>query len=105
MDKISNLTPHDINVVCGNGEVITYPKSGAVARCSSTTTKTGDINGIPCFSTQFGEVVGLPEQIEGTYLIVSLLVKSACNRADLLSPGELVRDSAGQPVGCKGFNR
>jgi hypothetical protein len=32
------------------------------------------------------------------------MVLSACQgRKDLLAPGELVRDEAGKPTGCRGF--
>jgi len=66
----------------------------------------GEVNGIPLFSRAFGEVIGLPAPAEGVLLIVSALVADASpDRLDLVSPGELVRDDKGQPVGCKGFVR
>lgn len=32
--KLVNLTPHDINVRTADGQTVTVPPSGAVARCS-----------------------------------------------------------------------
>mgnify|MGYP001598752857 FL=1 len=61
--------------------------------------------GIPLFVTVGGDVTGLPEPVAGTIYIVSLLVRQAVpHRLDVLSPGQLVRDSAGQPVGCIGLD-
>lgn len=101
---VLNLTPHALNVHDLNGSVTTFPPSGTVARCSSTTTQVGEANGFPLFSTTFGEVVGLPDPQDNVLLVVSALVRQAVpNRKDVASPGELVRDEAGNPVGCKGL--
>ena len=100
--KILNYTPHQINeTITGT----TFAPSGVVARVSSTSSQSGNLAGIPCFSTIFGEVEGLPTPQDGVALIVSGMVLDACKskRFDLVAPGELVRDDAGQPVGCKGF--
>ena len=52
--------------------------------------------------TVFGEPEGLPAYEEGTFYIVSQIVKSALPyRTDLLVPAEMVRDAAGNVVGCK----
>lgn len=100
-----NLTPHALHVHDLNGNVTTFPPSGTVARCAATTTQVGEANGFPLFSTTFGEVVGLPDEQEGVMLVVSALVRQAVpHRKDVASPGELVRDEAGNPVGCKGLN-
>ncbi len=61
-------------------------------------------NDIPVFRTTFGEVEGLPEPQDDTLYIVSLLVRRARPyRGDLLSPGQLIRDAEGRPIGCKGL--
>lgn len=40
------------------------------------------------------------------YIITSMVVRTANpRRIDLLSPGELIRDDNGQPIGCRGFTR
>lgn len=105
MVEIVNLTPHNIyDTEAG----INFPASGKVARVSSTSEfmyfleqPTGLL---PVHKTCFGEVEGLPEQRRGTFYLVSGIVLSALpNRTDILAPGDLVRDSAGNPIGCKGF--
>lgn len=103
MTTLINLTPHAINII-GSAGTVTVAPSGTVARCSQTSTPAGEVNGIPLSRTVFGEVQGLPAPEEGVLLIVSALVRAALpGRTDLASPGELVRDAAGNPVGCKGL--
>lgn len=104
MKKIINLTPHDINIVDSNLNVINTFKSEGIARVSANSVLKGYIKDINIYSTQYGEVTGLPDQQEGTYYIVSMLVKQALpNRTDLFSPSQLQRDSKGQPIGCLGL--
>jgi len=100
-----NLTPHALQVFDLQGNfLVTLPPSGQVARCKATTSVVAIEEGIPLLTTVFGTVEGLPEPLEGTTYVVSLLIRSALpNRTDLASPGELLRDSAGQPLGCKGL--
>jgi hypothetical protein len=103
MTTLTNLTPHAINIITPAGTVTVAP-SGTVARCSQTSTPAGEVNGIALSRTTFGKVIDLPEPVEGTLLIVSALVRAALPaRTDLASPGDLVRDAAGNPVGCKGL--
>lgn len=64
----------------------------------------GEVDGIPLVMTAFGAVSGLPGPQEDTLYIVSLLVKQAVQRQDVVSPGEIVRDANGNIVGCKNFN-
>ena len=101
--EVVNLTPHAINVVGGP----TFEPSGQIARISSTNESAGEvvINGetIPLITQQFGEIVGLPQEKEGTMFIVSGLIFSNSDRKDLLVPGEQVRDEQGRVIGCKSF--
>lgn len=102
--QVLNLTPHALNIHSLDGSVKTLPPSGQVARCSSTTTQVGEFDGLPLFSTTFGDVVGLPDPQDGVLMVVSALVRQAVpHRKDVVSPGELVRDADGNPVGCKGL--
>lgn len=102
--RFVNLTPHSINEVLSGREF--YP-SGDVARVSVNQTEllhphTGEPTGLFC--QEFGDVENLPEPQEGTALIVSALVRTAVpERKDLVSPGSLIRDDQGRPVGCQGF--
>jgi hypothetical protein len=110
------------------------PPSGTVARVSVGRVKVGEQEGVPVFVETYGEVEGLPdappmcpycesancvalqgesvcgpvpedERVpEPETLIVSLLVKTTVKRQDLVSPGELIRDEQGRPIGCKGLS-
>jgi len=102
--SIVNLTPHELNIHDADGGVITVTPSGTVARVSTTTVPAGDVEGIPTYSVEYGEVKGLPEPGDDT-LVVSGLVAAACPRDDVFSPGELIRDEQGRPVGCQGLKR
>jgi len=106
---IINLTPHTLNVVNMDSSVLVdVPPSGEVARVATSRVQTGEVYGLPLFTTRFGEVTGLPPAREGTIFVVSGLVAghpSVRDRADVYSPGELVRGPDGQPTGCRGLTR
>lgn len=98
-----NLTPHVINIVLEDGSTLNVAASGNIARVETAIASAGFVGGVPTYRRTFGKVVGLPEAAEGTVLIVSALVAQAAPRADVYSPGELVRGEGGQPIGCKGL--
>lgn len=103
--QILNLTPHTLNVQTVGGEFVELPPTGTVPRVSQTRECVGEVNGIALNATSFGEVEGLPEQQEGVLLVVSALVRNALpSRTDLASPGMLIRNEDGQPVGCDGLD-
>lgn len=98
---IVNCTPHPVVVINGD-EKIVFPASGTVIRLASETVAAGSHDGVLLTKTVFGSPTGLPAQAPGTLLIVSQLVKSALpERTDLVVPAEVVRDSAGNIIGCK----
>ena len=99
-----NLTPHDVNVKTTDGTVVTIPKSGQVARVDVTRTDVCTFGNIKLHKTKFGDVVGLPDRQSDKWFIVSALVKNAANRDDLVSPGSLIRDDAGNVIGCDGLD-
>jgi len=102
--NIKNLTPHALNVVLSPESTFTIPPSGSVARCSSSNTQIGLANEIPLFKVAYGAVEGLPEPEAGVLYVVSALVRAAVPaRTDVASPGDLVRDSEGKVIGCKGL--
>jgi hypothetical protein len=106
---IVNLTPHVLNIVNADTSVrVDLPPSGEVARVATARMQTGEAGGLPLFETRFGEVTGLPDAREGVIFVVSGLVAghpSVRDRADVYSPGELVRGPDGQPIGCRGLTR
>lgn len=106
MATIVNLTPHDINVVLADGSVRTFPKSGAEARAVPQRTAGRDVDGIPTVTVTLGDVTGLPDPIEDTVYLVSMVIVDKCpTRTDIFAPGELVRDPSGRVIGCRGLAR
>ena len=100
--KIINLTPHVINYDDGETK-LTIPSSGE-ARCAVTREPVVSYD-IKLTRSVYGAVTGLPAPESGTKYIVSLLVRQACpHRTDICSPGELIRNAAGQVTGCKSFD-
>lgn len=106
MAKLVNLTPHIVNLFDMTGEklLVNIEPTAPAARCSVKNEKIGEADGVPLFASSYGEVIDLPEPQEDTIFIVSLVVRQALpNRTDLASPGELIRDSEGKPIGAKGL--
>lgn len=105
--KVINLTPHTINIVGADGQVVqSFPASGELARCSVDREHVGEVNGIAVNRTVFGAVTGLPEQQEGVVYVVSALVAQAAKgRDDVLIPDDTVRDEQGRIIGCRAFAR
>jgi hypothetical protein len=101
--KIVNCTPHTPNIIAISGEVVTVQPSGTVARVKSSRVEIYQIDGIVIEMVAYGEVENLPEPADDTVYIVSMLVAQRAKREDIFSPGELVRDESGQPIGCKGL--
>lgn len=100
---IKNLTPHEIHEVKSGKKFAPY---GNVARVSVENDFVTYIDGVPVYEQRIGLVKDLPDQLPHVYLIVSTLVRLAVpDRMDVLSPGELVRDGNGKPIGCNGFVR
>ena len=98
-EKFVNLTPHVVNV----GELV-IPPSGQLARCAVRRIYAETHGGVSLYSTEYGSVDGIPPSEEGVMFIVSALVLGSSTRGDLVTPGELVRDSQGKVIGCKDFN-
>lgn len=104
MTNIVNLTPHVINVVREDGTKIEITPSGVIPRVSVTTVPAGSINDIPLFRNEYGNVVDLPDPVDGTLYVVSGLLKSACpQRSDLVVPARQIRDEQGRIIGCEGL--
>jgi hypothetical protein len=79
---------------------------------SQTTVPGEPIDGLPTSYTVFGEAENLPDEQEGTFYIVSQLIKntpSLRDRNDLLVPTDLVKDTTedGKTIikGCKSLGR
>lgn len=106
MKNIKNFTPHPVAICDSHGTITASLPSEGLIRLKATTVADEPINGFPTSRTVFGEPEGLPPYEEGTYYIVSQLVKSALpERADLLVPAEVVRDEGGNIIGCRSLGR
>lgn len=107
LTNIVNLTPHAIAVYSADGAtlLLSVQPSGNVARVTVSRAETARIGEIPVFASVVGAVTGLPEKADNTVYIVSALVRLAVTtRLDVFSPGELIRDANGQPIGCRGLD-
>ena len=103
--ELLNFTPHYLNIH-SNGKVTVVPPSGQVARVTTSYNKVNTVAGIDVYSCVYGNVDGLPEPQDGKIFVVSGVVKSAVpDRLDVMSPGELIRDSDGKPIGCNGLRQ
>lgn len=107
MPSYLNLTPHALNILGPDGaEVMSLPPSGQVARVSMTRETVVGVDGIECHTSTPGPVEGLPFPERGVVLVVSAMVRTHASmegRLDVASPGPLVRDAQGQPIGCQGL--
>lgn len=106
--NIINLTPHEINIVVIPGVLNRdLPPSGKVARVTEIMEEINPSplgKGCPVFRATYGEVEGLPAPAPGVAYVVSGLVRAAVpDRKDVFSPGKLIRDENGQPIGCQGL--
>lgn len=107
---LKNITPHEVKIFKLNGtapdlNLIIEANEEMVARVSCEYIKVDKkVDGIDLYRPVFGEVTGLPEYSEGTYLLVSTMVREALPlRSDLVSPGQLLRDDDGNVIGCLGL--
>jgi hypothetical protein len=96
-----NLTPHSVSLM-RDGSVLHISPEPIPARCEEAETLSATVAGYPVYNVTFGTVYGLPEPKEGVLYIVSRMVAEALpDRHDLVFPHQLVRDSAGNIVGCQ----
>ena len=103
--KIFNLTPHELSIYKADGDVLVVPRTGRVARVHEVREPIGMIDGITIETAYPGKIEGLPPPAPDTIYIVSAMVSQATDRPDVYSPGQLLRDERGQPMGCRGLTR
>jgi len=103
MSRFVNCTPHILNIHTVGGVAVFAP-SGFVPRLEVSRQEAGYIDGIPTVRPTMGKTIGLPAPSEGlTYIVSALVAEANPDRKDLASPGELIRNGEGQPIGCKGL--
>lgn len=91
-----------------------YPSSGYEARIAVSEKVTQEVDGVPCVETTYGEVTGLPQDLDPeATLLVSLPTASMAKSAGhplasrMVSPKGVVRLRSDTSVilGCMGFTR
>ena len=93
--RIINLTQHAITIIANGTTSLTIAPSGNVARVTQVRKEIGEINDIPVYRSEFSHATGLPEVLDNTIYIVSMLVAQACpERTDLYCTDVAVRDAA-----------
>lgn len=64
------------------------------------------IGDISISAVEYGNVSVLPAPQEETIFVTSALVAAAVkDREDVFSPGPLLRDDSGKPIGCLGLTK
>ena len=107
--NIINLTPHAVVVQMPSYDTVTFPPSGELARVETTRVRISPHGvPVPVFKTDWGEVTGLPDPVEGTIYIVSTLVaQQVPMRGDVFSPDTspsgAIRDESGRVVAVTGL--
>lgn len=106
-----NLTPHDLHIVDENGQTRTIPRTGILARVSTTRKQVGNIDGIKIFKAEYGELEitgGSVQHGHGDVLIVSSVTLEKAKEyfagAIVCAPSDLLRDAGGNIIGCNGLN-
>lgn len=105
-EKIINKTPHPVYILDKHKKVIrVFPKSSGMIRVEESTKFVRTINDVPITCTTWGDTNDVPAPVEGTYYIVSQLVKNALpHRTDLLVPKQVIRDKQGNIIGCQSLD-
>lgn len=103
MTKMINLTPHAINFLDKNNNLVACIPSSGIARAAQKRVPIGTVNGITVNKTEYGAVEGLPDPEYGTIYIVSVLTTQAAppDRNDLYIVDDTVRDDQGRIIGCR----
>lgn len=111
MSKVQNMTPHVLHVRGEDGGMTEIPPCGHVIRVSMTRTRTGSVGGVATYASVAGPVEGL-EHIEplAHAVVVSRIARMAMVEQGIYvfriyTPGTLIRNDAGQPIGCDGLDQ
>lgn len=113
------MTPHVITIVV-DGVSVSFPSEGVI-RAAQKDVKVDEIvtdldlgNSsagftIPVFSSTFGAPEGVPENLDGIYIVSSIAFQSlkaaGMPMEYFVVPSGTIRDESGKIIGCKGFTR
>ena len=104
-----NLTPHPLHIFASDQDdepartIQPGLKAARLAEKRRTISPDFDGDGFPLTMVELGEIQNLPAPKSGVILIVSFHVAEKAQRADVVSPGKLKRDSEGNTVGSVGL--
>lgn len=103
--KIINCCNHNVEICDKDGNIVkVYEPSGHWARVRQDVSIIDYIDGIPVKVRNNNRIVGLPEPEEGTFYIVSDILRDACpERKDLLSCGGKYYERNGRIRGWTAF--
>jgi len=101
--RFVNLTYHDIVLITQDGETVTIPPSGKIARVKFEPEVIDVVDGIPVVHIKYHDPVGLPEPEDGVYYLVSSTIKNAVGekRPDVVATYSIERVN-GKPAYAKG---
>jgi len=129
---IINLTPHGVQVFVQDqftgleqlnpttwvadsvrGNPILDIASVGSLRISTSTVDSTPIDGVPVVDTSYGDLVGLPTDYDGQFMVVSLPCQSMAKQSGnplaskMLAPYKVVRlrSNTSQVLGCMGFTK
>lgn len=118
--NIHNMTPHVISIIV-DGVKVDFPSEGVIRAAQHdeqvsevvTDLKIGEAGNagftIPVFSSTFGAPEGVPENLDGIYIVSSLAYQSlkaaGMPMEHFVIPSGTIRDADGKIIGCKGFAR
>lgn len=118
MATIHNMTPHVISIIV-DGVKVDFPSEGVI-RASQKDVKVDVVTDldlgnssagftIPVFSSTFGAPEGVPENLDGIYIVSSLAFQSlkaaGMPMEHFVVLSGTIRDADGKIIGCKGFAR
>jgi len=106
--ELRNLTPHEINLLVGEGRTLCYQPYGDIIRIPTEFKCIGEYGGIEITKKVFKSGVILPEFEEGVLNIVSSVVgqyvaENHPDRLDFITIGKVIRDNNGHVQGVKNF--
>jgi hypothetical protein len=106
--KMLNLTPHAITIERENGERVTYPPQGVVARVETLEQDSGRMAaGVPVVIRRFGQITGLPPGDEAclvSSLVLEAVYKGHPWRRNVFAPdtgASAIRDGEGRIVAVR----
>jgi hypothetical protein len=106
MIAVRNLTSHDLVVYSGTTPILVVPPNGNPARLveqvsPGTSLGVGDLTIPTALVSYSDEVVGLPDPVLDTVLVVSRVLAAEVRRPDVFFPLDEVTNGEGRILGCR----